>query len=80
VTRLGDISQFGLLFKGPILLVVGILRVHKKVDEDVLAFSLVWQLFWPFHWFGNCFSSLFQNLGIFFLKLLALLVVRQWMN
>ncbi len=40
VTRLGEISQFGLLFKGQMRFVVGILRVQKEFDEDILDFQI----------------------------------------
>jgi hypothetical protein len=69
VTRFCEISPFGLLFKGPGLILaenrgfVGILRVQKWFDVVILDFQI--ENLGNF-WFGNCFGYFFQNLGEFF--------------
>jgi hypothetical protein len=69
VTRLCEISPFGLLFKSPGLILaenggyVGILKVQKGLDVVILDFQI--ENLGNF-WFGNCFGYIFQNLGDIF--------------
>ncbi len=66
VTRLCEISQFGLLFKsqgeflGGNYVFVCVLRVQKGFDVVILDFQI--ENLGNF-WFGNCFGYFFQNLG-----------------
>jgi hypothetical protein len=64
LTRFGEISPFGLLFKALVNILVKIRFVscisivQKVVDADILAFFLFWQLFWLLSTkFGRIFSQ-----------------------
>jgi hypothetical protein len=73
VTRLGKISQFGLLFKGPGNFWRGNMVCCKyfKSLEGVWwrPFRLsnwAWWIYFGLIWFSNCFGFYFQKLGDFF--------------
>ncbi len=73
VTRLGEISQFGLLFKGPGNFWRGNMvccRYFKSLERvwwrSFRLSNWAWWRYFGLIWFSNCFGFYFQKLGDFF--------------